>query len=73
MAALSRAGVVSDHVTKSQGHGGVAVVHRHYDDLLVRGSLRQAGLVQDGLFAGGGEEEGVISVKTNQAAPSFSL
>lgn len=72
MAALSRAGVVSDHVTKSQGHGGVAVVHRHYDDLLVRGSLRQAGLVQDGLFGGRGGE-GVISVKTNQAAPSISL
>lgn len=45
LAALSRARVVSNHVPKPQGHRGVAVVHRHYDDLLVWGALREAGLV----------------------------
>ena len=49
MAALGGTGVVSDHVTKSHGHGGVAVVHRHHDNLLVGGSLGKADLVKDGL------------------------
>jgi len=50
LAALSRACVVSDHVTEPEGHGGVTVVHCHHNDLLVRGALRQAGLVQDRLW-----------------------
>lgn len=49
MAALGGAAVVSYHVTEPQGHRGVTVVHRHYDDLLVGGALRQAGLAVDGL------------------------
>lgn len=69
MAALSRAGVVSDHVTEPEGHRGVAVVHRHYDDLLVRGALRQAGLVQDRLR---GEKNSLISGEITEHLPFLS-
>lgn len=49
LASLSGAGVVSDHVTKSQGYRGITVIHRHYDNLLLWGAHGQTSLVQNRL------------------------
>lgn len=67
LAALGRAGVVSDHVTEPQGHRGITVVHRHYDDLLVRGALRQARLVQDRLWR---ERDKLMNINIHSGAVS---
>lgn len=50
LASLCGAGVVSNHMTESQSHRVVAVVHSHHHHLLVRGTLWQAGLVYNGLW-----------------------